>query len=73
MTTFSILDLTVKQTETIEREVGLPMTRWSEVDSFAHLLVSILSAIEGKPREAYESLSMRELSQMVNLGDEDPN
>ena len=70
----SILDLTVAQTEKVEEEMGLPMSKWGEANSLARLITSVLAAVEGKERSEYAHLTMRELIALVDLkGDEDPN
>ena len=69
----SVLDLTVRQTEAIEKDIGLPMTQWGECQSMALLLSSILAAVEGKPREDYLDLTIKDLAEMVELGEPDPN
>lgn len=73
MTTISVFDLTVKQTEKIEKEVGLPMSKWNNAPSLAVLLTSILAAVEGKERSEYEDLTVRELMDKVDLGSDSPN
>lgn len=69
----SVLDLTVRQTEAIEKEIELPMTQWGECPSLALLISTVLSVVEGKPREDYLDLTMRELAELVDLGAPDPN
>ena len=70
----SILDLTVAQTEKVEDEMGLPMSKWGESKSLARLITAVLAAVEGKERSEYAHLTMRELVELVDLkGDEDPN
>lgn len=70
----SILDMPVAQVEAIERELGLPVNRWSEAPSLAMLYVAIIAAVEGKPRSEYQALSLRQLSELVSLGgDSDPD
>lgn len=69
----SVLDLTVRQTEAIEKDIGLPMTDWGSCPSMALLLSSVLAAIEGKPREEYLDWPMSKLADAVDLGEPDPN
>lgn len=63
----SVLDMTVAQVEALELEVGLPIQRWKDAPSVALLFSAILSSVEGKPRESYASLTMRELAERVDL------
>jgi hypothetical protein len=68
------MDLTVAQVEALELENGMPVTRWREVASSARLLSGILAAVEGKPRADYADLTLRELTDRVQLtsGPTDP-
>jgi hypothetical protein len=67
----SILDLTVNQVESIERELGLPMARWGDAPSLAALYRLAYEAATGQPAGA---LTMRELAGAVSLdGETDPD
>lgn len=65
----SILDLTVEQLEALETDprIGLPMTRWNEAPSQAYLLSSVLALGNGLDQQSLAHLSMRQLSAMVDV------
>lgn len=72
-TKVSILDLTAAQVEAIEREIGLPVTRWSEAPSMVAVYLAVISAATGRSRDSYASVTLRELNDMVSIGDSDPD
>lgn len=63
----SILDLTAGQMETVEKAIGLPMSKWSETPSEAALIVQILAAATDKPAEHYSSMTLRQLNDLVDM------
>lgn len=69
----SVLDMTIGQVEALERELGLPVTRWREAASQAQLLSAIYAAATGQDRATIaERLTLRELIDLVDLTGGDP-
>jgi ATP-dependent protease ClpP protease subunit len=67
----SILDLTIKSIRTIEQGVGAKMTDWPDgVSSVADLYARIYAEGTGTPLEEVEALTLRELTDLVVLGED---
>lgn len=73
MPRISILDLTVDQIERIEQAENLPLSKWAEAPSMVRLYVRILAAANGDDEERYRRMTLRELTELVTLGGDDPN
>ncbi len=70
----NVLDLTMAQIAGIEMDprVSVPLARWGDdAPSQAALYTLIVAAGNGVPVEDVESLTLRELSELVDLGGED--
>lgn len=67
---FSVLDLTVAQGAAIEVELGVPMQRWDDAP-LLKLAPMILAAMQGGDVADYQSMTVRELSDLVSLDGSD--
>lgn len=67
----SLLDLTVDQVEQLEKQLGMPVDRWTEYPSRAGLYRLIYAAATGRDPAAVGAMSIRELLDAVTLGDEE--
>jgi len=71
-TKVSILDLPIRDIRDIEKAVGAKMTEWPQgVESVADLYGRIYAAGTGTPLEEVESMTLRDLSERVLLGETD--
>ena len=70
----NVLDLTIAQVADIETDprVGKSMSDWDDAPSEAYLLGRILAAGNGVELETIEGKTLRELQELVELGDDDP-
>ncbi len=69
----SYLDLTVEQCEAIERDIGLPLTKWDDAPSRADLLVRILLAVKGGDEATYRKMTLRKLAAEVTIDEDTPD
>lgn len=66
----TMLDLSVGQVETIEKELELPLNRWQAEAPKATLYVLMLAAVGEDPAHL-RTLKLRDLVQMVSIDGEE--
>lgn len=66
-----ISDLTGKQVQAVERKVGLPAHRWSDVQSDADLIAAVASEVLGGSVEQYLDMPWKELAALVIAEDDE--
>lgn len=66
------LDLTADQIEEIEAATGVPFNLWGARGSTMKVLRHILAAGNGTDPDALAGKTLRELKDLVQLGDEEP-
>lgn len=70
----SVLDLTAKQVQAIERILRLPFAKWQDAPSTMQLLMLVAAAGSGRPAEDFAGCTLRDLNRMVTLdGETDPD
>ena len=69
---YSVLDLTADQVEQIETDVGLPLTNWQSAPSAIAIAVKVLAVATGRPESEFRAMRVRDMLDMVSLGDDDP-
>lgn len=70
----SVLDLTAKQVQVIERILRLPFAKWQDAPSTMQLLMLVAAAGSGRPAEDFANCTLRDLNRMVTLdGDVEPD
>jgi hypothetical protein len=67
----SLLDLTVDQIEQLEKQLELPVDRWTEYPSRAGLYRLVYAAATGTEPAAVGAMTLRQLTEAVSLGDDD--
>lgn len=71
----SVLDLSGKQVQAIERTLRLPFSKWKDAPSTMELLYLVLAAGSRRPVADFQELPLRQLRVMVSLDgetDQDP-
>jgi hypothetical protein len=69
-------DLTAEQVETIEDELGIPVTEWGSRGSVVRTMRRVLEMGNGVASGAYSSMTARKMAELVSLDDDsdaDPN
>jgi hypothetical protein len=62
---------TGKQVRSIERTIGVPMSRWEERASDVELAAAVRSAVEGRPFEEYLDYPALDLVNSLDIAHED--
>ncbi len=69
MAKVSVLDLTVKQTQQLEDDIGLPVNQWAAAPSLMKVYVAVLVAVNGGEAADYEAMTLRQIVDLVALDD----
>lgn len=69
----SVNDLTADQLETLEDELGVPVTEWGQRGSVIRTMRRLLEVGNGVPPGTYKAMTAKAILAVVSLDDTDPN